>query len=250
MIGEPVGTSGEPATEEAPVDLDVRTPGAAAKSLQPGGQYLAGETEAGGKVGYTEQKRGRGLPWTREWREIAPIGDIGHQYPTIVKDLEGVDVGSAMTQMMRGEAVSGLSSPKQEAPLGELFGFWFAHESFHPIQDRTKRTFGHRRHPVHSHMLTEMMTPKEGHETMSLKEAASLHPAAGGGAQPGARAVTRFAETGAEVPEAHKKRLENEVEIIKRWFKRQSLPVLGRPATRDDVKAFVLKKIRGYHRTH
>jgi hypothetical protein len=107
-------------------------------------------------------------------------------------------------------------------------------------------------------MVTELMTPGET-KALTAHQAVSLHPAAFGGAQTGAKEVTREIRTGEERKDlkpgerkARAKRLGRERGTLILWFRRHAkdLPQLDRPPTVADVEAFVEEKLREFLSSH
>jgi hypothetical protein len=226
--------------------LDLREPGNPLTNLRQSEAYQIGTTQSGEPIGYKHQP----TPIKKEWQEIAGLeSDRGHMYPALKSKLADVEVGEMFTKLLRGKPIPDLPKEKREV-LGEVFGLWYAKEPSHP-----KGRYGHRRDLVYSLMISQLMTPEEGKEHLNIGQAIDLHPASFGGAQAGARRVTREMvegkappREGTKVRQKRDERYRREKETIKAWFQRnvKDLPVLDREPTIADVEAFVRQQLQKY----
>lgn len=253
---------GEQAAENETLDLARRQePAKGVVALAPESDFTVGETVSGVRIGYSHSKKH--APWpgpsSANWQGVAAVGETGkgHLYPDIGQGLSDQQTGELMAKILRRERIPDL--PESQAKLlGEMHGLWFAKE---PSHSKGK----HRRDLVYSLMVTELMTQGEGGKVLSTRQGISLHPASFGGAQAGAKRVTREMHgksgwSGAplsteeakkrreKIDKATRKRKGRELGTIKLWFRRHAnnLPQLDRPATIADVEAFVEARIREF----
>jgi hypothetical protein len=239
-----------PTSADGTIDLTGRTqPAAALAALKKNKSFKVG-TVGGEDLGFQHSSKVAPFGGWFGWQGVAGLGaKKGNSYPQLEAKLAGVDVGAAMTQLMReGKLDPKFAAHKQE--LSELHGLLVAKEPSHYFKKNARDL-------VYSTMTTEMTTPKAGQKAIGLGEALAQHPATYGGAQKGARRVTDVMEDTAKAPKegtkehkAYKKRLDREIATIKAWFARHvhDLPVLGRSPTLADVEAFVRKKLGQYLR--
>jgi hypothetical protein len=253
--GSTSSTSGKGTT---PTFLNVRHPGIPVANLRIRESYRVGQTESGEPLGYKHQPAKWG-GWFG-WQEIAGL-EFGEGYKytdpkggkdlrTILKD---VPVGEMLTKIQRGEPVP-LQGEQKDA-LGVLFGLWFAKEPKHASRlTGFDQDVPRRRDLVYSHMLTDLMTPRQGKSpVLDVEQALDLHPAAFGGAQMGAKQVTaemlgKHKTTSEKLLPKREERYRREKETLIAWFKQHTkdLPVLDRKPTINDVESFVRQKLLQY----
>lgn len=250
--------------DDAPIDLTKRhEPAKAVAALTPESGFITGETVSGVQIGHSHKQIHAPQPGPKNanWQGIAALGEEGkgHFYGDIGQGLRDQPTGKLLAKILRGEKVPDLSA-QQIKLLGEMHGLWFAKEPSHSKQ-------AHRRDLVYGFMVTELMNEGNGGKALTTRQGISLHPASFGGAQAGAKRVSRemkgksgwarepktekAMERRKKINRAAIKRKGRELGTIKLWFRRHAtdLPQLDRPAQISDVETFVENKIREFLRS-
>ena len=179
------------------------------------------------------------------WQGIGPggIGPKGRKYDQLRDLLKGKPVGQWLDAMMRNQPLPPDAQPHQNE-LVELCGLLMAKEPSHRPRDL-----------VYSVMAIDMM---QGPAGMSIEEVVgpdSIHPAAFGKAQMGARGINEEMagvkrRMTSKRRESIKERRRRETATLQLWFKKHAAelqkPLLGHKPTLEDVEAFVRKIIHAY----
>ncbi len=204
-------------------------------------------------------------------KDTTSIFAVGHapdekppSYQRMMKDLEGVDVGRAFGQLLRGQPVD--ATPEQKAKLGVLFVTMFGMEPTHPAKD-----MGHARDLGNALMATQLLENKQvtleslltknptGKDLVE-KESRKL-PAVGieGRSQPiqaGTQAVTGKVIGGegygpGSLPKtmlAERIRVEREINLFTQWIKAtgELEKLEDRAPTVEDLKSEVRKRLKQF----
>jgi len=195
-------------------------------------------------------------------------GDKPPSYQRMMRDLQGVDVGRAFGQLLRGEPVD--ATTEQKAKLGVLFTTMFGIEPTHP-----QKSMGHSRDLGYATMAAQLLerkqvtleslltqTPTDKTTDKLVEKERMKLPAVGieGYAQPiqaGTQAVTRRVIDGegygpGELPNntmlSERIRLKREIHLFTEWIKATGeLEKLdGKTPDKEDLKNEIRKRLRQF----